>query len=150
MEYSFKNIRWVRVINTALIAFAFSYFSLLLTTTVYAFILAFQIRGKPDQVAISQFAESVSKWLMPVFEILLTFISTLISTRKIEKDIPLNGLVIGIFVGIFGVILKMVYGGMVNYYTIALFLILGVCGYLSGFVTQRRKKRKLQSPAESL
>jgi RsiW-degrading membrane proteinase PrsW (M82 family) len=147
MKYLFKNIRWLRVISTALITFALSYLSLILVTTVYAFILAFQVRGKPDQFAIGQFAESVSKWLMPLFEIVFTFISTIFTSKKIENNLPINGLVIGVLVGILGIIFKLFYGGMVNIYWIILFLIICVSGYLGGLLVEKRRNRKLRSPA---
>jgi glycerol uptake facilitator-like aquaporin len=147
MKYSFKNIRWKRVIRTALITFALSYLSLIIVTTVYAFILAFQVRGKPDQVAISHFAESVSTWLMPLFEIIFTFIFTIITSKKIENNLPINGLVIGVLVGIFEIILKLFYGGMANIYWMMFFLILCVSGYLGGLLVEKRRNRKLKSPA---
>jgi hypothetical protein len=147
MTYSFTNIRWIRVINTSLITIAFCYFSLILITTCYAFILALQVGGKPDQSAISHFAGSTSKWLMPLFEIVFTFTFTLITSKKIEKELPINGLIIGILVGIFGVFLKMVYGGVVTYYTIALFLIVSLFGYLGGVLVQKRRESRIKSPA---
>ena len=142
MKYSFRNIRWIRVINTSLITFAFCYFVLILITTCYAAILAFQVRGRPDQVAISHFAGSTGKWLMPLFEIVFTFTFTLITSKQIQKDIPINGLIIGILVGIFGVFLNLVYGGVVTYYTVALFLIISLCGYLGGVLVQNRRESK--------
>jgi hypothetical protein len=147
MNYSFKNIRWIRVVSTVLITFTLSYLSLILVTTAYAFILAFQVRGKPDQVAIGQFAESVSKWLMPLFEIIFTFIFTIIASKKIENNLPINGLVIGFLVGIIGILLKIFYGGMPNIYWIVLFLIISVSGYLGGLLVEKRRNKKLRSPA---
>jgi hypothetical protein len=145
MKYSFKNIRWIRVVNTALIIFAFSYLSLILVTTVYAFILAFQVRGKPDQVAITHFAESVSTCLIPLFEIILTFICTIITSKKIGNNLPINGLVIGALVGLFGIIFKLFYGSIVNIYWIMLFLIISVSGYLGGLLVEKRTNGKLKS-----
>lgn len=147
MEYSLNNIRWIRVISSALIAIALSYLIIILITTGYAFILAFQVRSKPDQVAISHFAEMLGRWLMPLLEMLLTFFVALISTKKIGKDISLNGFLMGILAGMFGVALKFAYGNQFNYRAVLLFLIITGFGFLGGFVTQKRIEKKMKSPA---
>ena len=142
MEYSLNNIRWIRVISSALIAIALSYLIIILITTGYAFILAFQVRGKPDQAAIRHFAEMLGRRLMPSLEILVTFFVALISTKKIGKDISLNGLLIGILAGMFGVALKFAYGNQFNYRAVLLFLIITGFGLLGGFITQKRIEKK--------
>jgi len=147
MEYSLKNIYWIRVISSALIVIALSYLVILLITACYAFILAFQVRGKPDQVAISHFAAMVGRWLMPILEVLLTFFVALISTKKIEKGISFNGLVIGILAGILSVALKLTYGSQFDYRAMLLFLIIMGSGFLGGFITQKRIEKKMKSPA---
>jgi hypothetical protein len=126
---------------------ALSYLIIILITTGYAFILAFQVRGKPDQVAISHFAEMLGRWLMHLLEIFLTFFVALISTKKIGKDISLNGFIMGILAGMFGVVLEFAYGSQFNYRAVLLFLIMAGFGFLGGFFTQKRIEKKMKSPA---
>ncbi len=146
MEYSLKNIHWIRIISSAFIVIALSYLIIILITTGYAFILAFQVRGKPDQAAISHFAEMLGRWLMPLLEMLLTFFVALISTKKIVKDISFNGLTMGILAGMFGVALNFAYDSQFNYRTVLLFLIMAGSGFLGGFVTQKRMEKKRNRP----
>jgi len=65
MNHSLSSIRWLRVLSAALAVMALSFLILTVIITVYAFILAFQARGAPDQNAINHFAARVSPKLMP-------------------------------------------------------------------------------------
>lgn len=49
--------------------------------TGYAFVLAFEVRGAPDQRAINHFAARISPRLLPWIEMLLTFVVSLIAAR---------------------------------------------------------------------
>ena len=72
-----SGIRWIRVLGAALAVIALSFFILMIIITLYAFGLAFQARGAPDQNAINHFAATVSPKLMPWLEMLLTLVVAL-------------------------------------------------------------------------
>jgi hypothetical protein len=76
--------------------------------------------------------------LMPLLEILLTFFGALISTKKIGKDISINGLIMGIVAGMIVVVLKFAYGSQFNFRVMLLFLKMTGFGFSGGFVTKRR------------
>ncbi len=147
MEYSLKNIRWFRTIGIAFAIIAISFLILIIITTGYAFILAFEVRGKPDQVAISQFSASIAPWLLPLLEIVLTFLGALIIPKKSDKNISVNGLILGIMVMLLSVTMKIGFGGHFNYiYFICLLMIIG-SGFLGGFVRQKRIDKKMKLSA---
>jgi hypothetical protein len=147
MEYSLTNIRWLRTIGIALAIFALSFLVLIIITTGYAFILAFEVRGKPDQVAISQFSASLAPWLMPLLEIVLTFLGALIIPKQSDKNIPVNGLILGIMVMLLSVAMEIGFGGHFDYiYFICLLMIIG-SGFLGGFVKQKRIDKKMKLTA---
>jgi len=66
--------------------------------------------------------------------------------EKIENNLPIKGLLIGVLVGIFGIILELFCGGMANIYWIILFLIVSISGYLGGLLVEKRRGNKLKSP----
>jgi hypothetical protein len=58
MSFSLARVRWRRVIGAAFAATAVSFLIPIVIVTVYAFVLAFQARGAPNQTAINHFAAS--------------------------------------------------------------------------------------------
>ena len=74
MGYSLSKIRWRRVLSAAFAVIALSLLIPIVILTVYAFVLAFQARGAPDQTAINHFAASVSPKLIPWLEMVLTLL----------------------------------------------------------------------------
>jgi hypothetical protein len=147
MEYSLKNIRWFRIIGIALAVIVASFLVMILIATGYAFKLAFEVRGKPDQVAISNFSASLGRWLMPWLYIILTFLGALFITKQSDKNIPLNGLILGITVALLNVIMELGFGGQLHFLNcIYLLLIIGF-GYFGGFVSQKRIDKKIKSTA---
>jgi hypothetical protein len=147
MEYSLKNIRWLRTIGIALAIVVISFLIITVITTGYAFKLAFEVRGKPDQIAISQFSASLGQWLMPLLEIVLTFFGALLISKQSEKSILLNGLILGIIVALLSVTMEIGFGGQFDYiYFICLLMTIG-SGFLGGFVRQKRIDKKMKSPA---
>jgi hypothetical protein len=147
MEYSLKNIRWFRIIGIALAIIVASFLVITIIATGYAFKLAFEVRGKPDQVAISNFSASLSQWLMPLLNVMLTFLGALFIPKQLDKYIPLNGLFLGITVALLSLIMELGFGGQLDYLNfIYLVLIIGF-GYFGGFVFQKRIDKKMKSPA---
>jgi hypothetical protein len=138
MNCSLPTIRWLRVLGAALAVIALSFLILTLITTVYAFGLAFEARGSPDQAAISQFAARLSRWLMPLLEALLTTLAAGVVARITSKAGVLHGLLVGILAGLSGLAMTLAFGGRLNLQILGLFLATVGCGWLGGFIGRKR------------
>src|SRR5664280_1708732 len=100
MSYSLSKIRWRRVLGAALAVIALSFLIPIVIVTIYAFVLAFQARGAPNQTAIDHFAASVSPKLMPWIETVMTFLFALKVARKAEEARIVSGVIVGILSGL--------------------------------------------------
>ena len=113
---------------------ALSFLSLMVMTTIYAMVLAFQARGAPDQDAINHFAASVSSRLMPWLEMLLTLVIALRVARRAPKARTMHGLFIGILAGLLSLAVTLAFGGRLGLRSLLFFLIVVALGWLGGFV----------------
>ena len=141
MNQSLSSIRWFRVLSAALAVIALSFLILAVIVAVYAFLLAFQARGAPDQSAISHFAARVSPKLMPWLEVFLTFLAAVIVARRAEKASATHGLFIGILAGLLSLAVPLAFGGRLGLHNLVFFLIVVGLGWLGGFVGQKRTDR---------
>jgi hypothetical protein len=141
MNPSLSSIRWLRVLSAALAVMALSFLILTVIVAGYAFVLAFQARGAPDQSAISHFAARVSPKLMPWLEALLTFIAAVIVARRAETARATHGLFIGILAGLLSLAVPLAFAGRLGLRNLVLFLIIVVLGWVGGFVGQKRTDR---------
>jgi len=141
MNYSLSSIRWLRVLGAAVAVIAVSFLILMAVITVYAFVLAFQTRGTPDQSAINHFAVRVSSKFMPWLEMLLTLVVALIVARRAEKASIVHGLLIGILSGLFGLAVTLAFRGRLGLHSLAFFLVVVGLGWLGGFVGQKKTGR---------
>ena len=138
MKGSLSNIRWLRVLGAAVAVIAGSFLILMVVTTVYAMVLAFQARGAPDQNAINHFAARVSPKLMPWLELLLTVVVARFVARKTEKAITLHGLLIGILAGLLSLAVTAAFGARLGMHSLVFFLVIVGLGWVGGFVGQKR------------
>jgi hypothetical protein len=120
---------------------ALSFLILTVIVAVYAFVLAFQARGAPDQSAISHFAARVSPKLMPWLEVSLTFLAAVMIARRAEKASATHGLLIGILAGLLSLSVPLAFAGRLGLRNLILFLIVVGLGWVGGFVGQKRKER---------
>jgi hypothetical protein len=141
MNNSLSSIRWLRVLGAAVAVVAVSFLVLMVIITVYAFVLAFQARGAPDQSAINHFAARVSPKLMPWLEMLLTLVLALIVARRAEKASIIEGLLIGILAGLLSLAVPLAFAGRLGLRNLALFLIIVGLGWVGGVVGQKRTDR---------
>ena len=132
-----SGIRWLRVLGAALAVIALSFFILMIIITLYAFVLAFQARGAPDQNAINHFAAMVSPKLMPWLEMLLTLVVALSVARRAENARIIHGLLIGILAGLLSLAVTLTFGGRPGLHGLLFFLIVVGLGWLGGFVVQK-------------
>ena len=138
MNFSLSSIRWLRVLSAALAVVALSFLILTVIIALYAFVLAFQARGAPDQNAINHFAARVSPKLMPWFEMLLTLVVALIVARRTEKASIIHGCFVGILAGLLSLAVPLVLNGRLGFHNLVLFLIFVGLGWLGGTVAQKR------------
>ena len=138
MDYSLTNIRWLRVIGAALLVIALSLLIVIAISAAYAFILAFEARGKPDQAAIGHFAASVSRWLIPLLEMSLTFFASAVVARRGDSTVTIEGLIVGILVGLLSLGVTLVFVHHLGLYSPIYFFITVGLGWLGSIV--RKKK----------
>ena len=138
MNYSLSSIRWLRVLSAALAVIAVSFLILIVVVTVYAFILAFQARGAPDQTAINHFAARVSPRVMPWLEVVLTFLAAVVVGRRTEKASAIQGLFIGVLAGLLSLAVPLAFGGRLGFHNLVVFLIIVGLGWLGGTVAQKK------------
>lgn len=138
MNCSLSSLRWFRMLTAAVAVLALSLLIVTLITTAYAFGLAFQARGNPDQAAISQFATRLSHWLTPWLEALLTALAAAMVARSTDKAGAFFGLLTGVFTGLLSLAVTLAFGGRLNLQTLGFFLALVGCGWLGGFVGRKK------------
>ena len=148
MSYSLSRIRWRPVVGAALAVIALSFLVLMVMIAVYAFFLAFQARGAPDQKAINHFAKMVSPKLMPWLQMLLTLALAVRVARRVEKARILHGLVIGVLAGLLSVAVTLPFGGRLGLHNLLLFLVIVGLGWLGGFVVRNERLHIKSSPNE--
>ncbi len=144
MNYSL-GIRWLRLFGAALVVIVLSFLIVMGIIAIYAFVLAAQARGAPDQNAINHFAARISPRLMPWLEMLLTFIVALWAARG-EKAAVVHGLFIGILAGLLGLALTLPFGGRFDLHNLLFLLLVVVLGWLGGFVGHKGRKNMESSP----
>jgi hypothetical protein len=138
VSYSLSRIRWRRVLGAAFAVIALSFLIPIVITTVYAFVLAFQARGTPDQTAISHFAESVSPKLMSWLETVLTLLLAFRVARRTEGASIISGLIVGILAGLLSLVVTLAFGGQLGLHESLFLLVVVALGWLGGFVGKKR------------
>jgi hypothetical protein len=104
MTDQFSQIRWGRVAWTALTVYGLSFLLVFLIVTAYAFYLAFQVRGAPDQIRIGAFASQYAPWIGLVSLVLFTFLGTLWMARFVRTAFELHGLALGILISLVNIV----------------------------------------------
>jgi hypothetical protein len=104
MTNQFSQIRWGRLTWTALTVHDASFLIAFLIVTAYAFYLAFQARGSPDQRMIQAFASQYAPWLGTVSLIMFTFLGALWLGSFVRTGFQLHGLVLGILVSLINIL----------------------------------------------
>ena len=137
MSYALSKIRWRRVLGAAFAVIALSFLIPIVIITVYAFVLAFQARGAPDQTAISHFAARVSPKLMPWLEMVLTLLLAFRVARRTEGSSIISGLIVGILAGLLSLAVTLAFGGRLGLYDSLFLLIVVALGWLGGFIGQK-------------
>jgi hypothetical protein len=125
------------VTGTGFAVVALSFVALFVPILVYAFVLAFQVRGVPDQAAINHFAATISPAAMPWLERVLTLLLAFRMVRRTEAAGAVEGLGVGILVGMLGVAVSLAFGGRLTLAALLSFLVLAGLGWVGGFVARK-------------
>ena len=104
MTNELSQIKWVRVVLTALVVYILSFLSIFIIVTGYATALAFQVRGAPDQTMITAFANQYAPWIGPISLILFTILGARHMARRVESAIPLHGVILGALTGLVNIL----------------------------------------------
>lgn len=141
MNIQFTNVRWLRVVLTAVLVVMVNYLLVTLLVTAYAFVLSIQARGAPEQAQITQFANQFAPWATPILGILLTFGAAVWVARKVETAPQLHGWLVGLVVAIIGLIIAVVFGGAADLFTdLVWFVVTIAAGGVGGVLSGRRKQ----------
>lgn len=141
MDQGSSGIRLRRVLIAALAVMALSFLLLFVPIIVYAFVLAIQARGAPDQAAINHFAATLSPALMPWLEGLLTLLLAFRVVRRSEEARAADGLFVGVLTGLLGLAVSLAFGGRLAAGHLFAFLVVAGLGWLGGFVGQKVSPR---------
>lgn len=137
MDPRSSRIRLLRVLIASFAVIVLSFLLLFVPIIIYAFALAFQARGAPDQVAINHFAAVLSPALMPWLEQLLTLFLAFWLVRRAGAARAVDGLGVGVLAGVFSLAVMLAFGGQLSARSLVLFLVGAALGWLGGLVGQR-------------
>jgi len=109
-----------------------------LMTTGYAFKLAFEVQGAPDQTRIGQFAENLGRSYWWVLQIILTAPAAAWAVRKVQNSHQLHGALIGLVVAVTGFAM----GFTMSFRTIAAFALTVGAGWLGAALAAHRRLKQ--------
>jgi NO-binding membrane sensor protein with MHYT domain len=109
-----------------------------LVATGYAFKLAFEVRGAPDQARIGQFAEHLGRSFWWVLQILLTAPAAAWAARKVQRSPQLHGVLVGLVAAATGSAIAFT----VSVRTLAAFALTVGAGWLGGALAARHRTKQ--------
>ncbi|MBC7187458.1 MAG: hypothetical protein H5U38_10525 [Calditrichaeota bacterium] len=110
MSRQLSGIKWGWVLLGAVIAVGIAIFGVFAAVTGYAFHLAFQVRGAPDQQMINQFAARTSPVLASVLMGIGALLGGLLAARKGRPAAVKNGVAVGVLTALVGLISDLLMG----------------------------------------
>jgi hypothetical protein len=128
MKAQFSQMHWGRVLLISVLVIM-----LVIILNTVSLALASHVWSQPNQ---AQIAIQVSAWSTYILLLLLTFGGAVWVARTVEREPLLNGLLLGVVVGLILCILSMGFGSPVLRALVTLVLNMAA-GYLGGFVGSR-------------
>lgn len=98
-------MKWIRILLAGIGVPVAGMVLVTLMATGYAFKLAFEVQGAPDQARIGQFAAHVGRSYWWVLQILLTVPAAAWAVRKAERLHQLHGVLVGLVVAAVGLMM---------------------------------------------
>ena len=108
-------MKWGRILLAGIVVPVAGFLLVTLMATLYAFKLAFEAQGAPDQARIGQFAEYLGRSYWWVLQVLLTVPAAAWAVRKVRGSHQLHGVLIGLVAAATGLVM----GFTMNFRTIA-------------------------------
>ena len=131
-------MKWGRILVAGIGTYAAVLLVITLVVTGYAFKLAFEVQGAPDQTRIGQFAEYLSRSSWWVLQILLTVPAAAWAVRKVQSSPQLHGVLIGLVVAVTGFVM----GFTMSFRTIAEFALTVSAGWLGGAMAVHHRTKR--------
>jgi len=131
-------MKWGRILLAGLGVPVAGLLLITLMATGYAFQLAFEVRGAPDQARIGQFAEHLSRSSWWVLQILLTVPAAAWVVQKVQRSHQLHGVLIGLVVAATGLAM----GSTMSIRTIAGFALTVGAGWLGGALAAHHRMKQ--------
>jgi hypothetical protein len=131
-------MKWGRILVAGIGAFVAVLLVITLVVTGYAFKLAFEVRGAPDQTRIGQFAQHLGRTSWWILQILLTVPAAAWAVRKARRSHQLHGVLVGLVVAATGLVM----GFTISVRTITEFALTVGAGWLGGAMATRHRKKQ--------
>jgi hypothetical protein len=131
-------MKWGRILVAGMGTHAAVLLVITLVVTGYAFKLAFEVQGAPDQTRIGQFAEYLGRSSSWVLQILLTVPAAAWAVQKVQRSHQLHGVLIGLVVAVTGLAM----GFTMSIRTIAEFALTVGAGWLGGAMTAHHRMKQ--------
>ena len=132
MKALFSDVHWGRVLLTGVLVVM-----LVVILNTVLLVLATHVWGQPDQ---AQIAIQVSSWSSYILVILLTVGGAAWVARKVEREAPLHGLLVGLVVALILLILSVGFGSSLLMALLTFDLNLAA-GWLGGVLGSRGRKK---------
>ena len=123
-------MRWGRILVAGIGTLAAVLLAITLVATGYAFKLAFEVQGPPDQTRIARFAEYLGRSFWWILQILLTVPAAAWAARKAQSRHQQHGVLVGLVVAVTGFAM----GFTMSFWTIAEFALTVGAGWLGGAI----------------
>ena len=128
-------MKWSRVLVAGIGTSVAVFLVITLAATGYAFKLAFEVRGAPDQARIGQFAAHLGRSYWWVLQVLLTVPAAVWAVRKVQKSPELHGVLVGLAAAVAGLAIAFT----LSVRTMAAFALTVGAGWLGGAMAARRR-----------
>lgn len=132
MKDLFSDVHWSLVLLTGIVVVI-----LIVVLNTVSLLLATYMWNQPNQ---AQIAIQVSSWSTYILLMLLTFGGAVWVARKVEREAPLHGLLVGLVVALILFLLSRGFGSPVLFALLTFVLNLAA-GYLGGVLGSRRWKK---------
>ena len=140
-----RRASWLSLLLAGIGALLGSFFCVFGVVLVYAFVLAFQARGAPDQQAIQSYASRVSPLLTDIFLPLLALAFSFLVLRRRPQSPLWYGLIIGVVAGVPSLILA----GRIDLASLVSLALPIAGGFLGALLALRIRSARPNVPSDS-
>jgi hypothetical protein len=131
-------MKWGRILVAGIGTYVAMFLVITLVVTGYAFKLAFEVMGPPDQAQISRFAAHLGRSYYWVLQILVTAPAAAWAVRKVQSSHQLHGVLIGLVVAATGFVM----GFTLSFRTIAEVALTVGAGWLGSVMAAHHRMKQ--------